>query len=104
MKTLSQIKEEFAKENGCSNWDEYLILAFAKLNYNETYDEVCIRYANSILEEASKSIVKIEIDKGKPDCYIGGYSDALSKAQKTILKTKNNENKRIPKQSQQNFS
>lgn len=56
MKTLQEIRENYAKENGFADWEQLDMLA-GRQEINEHIDEICIRAQKEALEKASDNLM-----------------------------------------------
>lgn len=54
MKTLQEIRENYAKENGFADWEQLDMLA-GRQEINEHIDEICIRAQKLVLENAAEN-------------------------------------------------
>lgn len=66
MKTLSEIKEEIAKQEGLENWEHLLIeVSYSNVSLDSVISSVAKRYAEQALDEAADKArdYSLEVDK-----------------------------------------
>lgn len=72
MKTLKEIKQEIAYDNGCACWGD-LLATFHIGQHESFYDKAAIRYANSKIDEIAQNIDWCNCYEGGDFCATDGY-------------------------------
>lgn len=83
MKTLQDLKNEYAVEQGFLDWDQYCICTFGA-HLTDTLDNLFFKVAKEALENAYKTAI---VQKKMPD--ILGGSDIKTFVRESVLKETN---------------
>ncbi|QNS40172.1 hypothetical protein H0S70_07095 [Chryseobacterium manosquense] len=80
MKTLQEIKNNYAQEHGCKDWQDLIMKTWSDDVMEKYYDEICIRAQKEYGEKIKESVsIFIESDLTVDDIFIDDYVNIISK-------------------------